>query len=90
LESSNYVTLVVTVPESHADELRHAMGVAGAVPFLGKVGVLETLIEERIETICKKSKIKKVIEAIKKVHPYEETVIDILPIYDIGYKRRTK
>jgi len=45
---------------------------AAAIPFLGKTSVLETLIEERIETICEKSKIEKVIEAIKTAHTYEE------------------
>ena len=30
LELSDYVTIVITVPESHADALREAMGRAGA------------------------------------------------------------
>lgn len=34
MEFSQYVTLVVIVPESHADQVREAMGKAGA----GKVG----------------------------------------------------
>ena len=34
LELSDYVTIVITVPETHADEVREAMGRAGA----GKVG----------------------------------------------------
>lgn len=111
LELSDYVTIVVIVPESHADLIRKVMGEAGAGesekysqgsfstkglsrympkkgahPFLGKEGILETVVEERIETICLRSKLKEVIEAIKKAHPYEETVIDIIPIYEIGFK----
>jgi hypothetical protein len=34
LEVSEYVTLSFTVPETHADRVREAMGIAGA----GKVG----------------------------------------------------
>ncbi len=114
LEPSGYYTLVVTVPESHADVVRQAMGERGAgesehyafasfsvkgvsrflpkasaTPFLGKPGVLETLIEERIETICKQDKLEEVVTAIKAIHPYEETVIDIFPVYQIGYKRKS-
>ena len=49
----------------------------GANPSVGKVGALEEIKEERIETVCKKDIVKEVIAAIKKVHPYEEVPIDI-------------
>ncbi len=52
----------------------------GANPAVGTVGKLEEVVEERIETICEKSKLKQVIEAVKKIHPYEEPAIDILPL----------
>ena len=39
--------------------------------------------EERIETICPKDKIKEVIEAVKKVHPYEEAAIDVSEVLEI-------
>jgi hypothetical protein len=113
LKVSEYVTIVVVVPESHADLIREIMGQAGAGesphyshgsfsvkgksrfmpkkgsnPFIGKEGTLETVNEERIETICARNRLEKVLEAIKKAHPYEETYIDIYPIYQIGIKRR--
>lgn len=112
LERSDYVTIVVTVPESHADAIREVMGRAGAGqvgnyshcsysvkgigrfmpnsgsnPHLGKEGVLEEVVEERIETICRRAILEHVLEEIKKAHPYEETVIDIYPVYEIGRKR---
>jgi hypothetical protein len=112
LEQSNYVTIVITVPETHADAIREAMGHAGAgqvgdysycsysvkgigrfmphkgaTPYLGKEGVLEKVVEERIETVCSREKLEHVLEAIKKAHPYEETVIDIYPVYEIGRKK---
>lgn len=112
LELSDYVTIVITVPETHADAVREAMGRAGAgkvgdysycsysvkgigrfmpnkgaMPYLGKEGVLEEVIEERIETVCSRVVLEYVLEEIKKAHPYEETVIDIYPVYEIGRKK---
>lgn len=112
LEQSDFVTIVVSVPETHADAMREAMSSAGAgrvgnythcsfsvkgiarfiptkgaSPFLGKEGVIEELIEERIETVCARDVLENVLDAIKEVHPYEETVIDIYPVYEIGRKK---
>lgn len=52
----------------------------GAKPFIGKVGKLEEVEEERIEMIATKEKAKAVIAAMKKVHPYEEVAFDIYPL----------
>lgn len=112
LELSDHVTIVITVPETHADVVREAMGRAGAGkvgdysycsysvkgigrfkpnkgsnPHLGKEDVLEEVVEERIETVCSRLVLDHVLEEIKKAHPYEETVIDIYPIYEIGRKK---
>jgi hypothetical protein len=111
LEISDYVTIIITVPETHADIVREAMGRAGAGkvgnysycshsskgigrfmpskdshPFLGEKDVLEEVLEERIETVCALNVLEHVIEEIKKAHPYEETVIEIYPVYEIGRK----
>lgn len=55
----------------------------GAHPAIGKVGKLESVIEERIEMVCERKKLKAVMVAIKKVHPYEEPAIDVYPLEDI-------
>ncbi len=52
----------------------------GAHPTIGKVGELTAVDEERIETVCFKKDLQKVIKAIKKVHPYEEVAIDVYPL----------
>jgi hypothetical protein len=52
----------------------------GAKPFIGKAGKIEKVAEERIETICLKKSLKKVLAAIRAVHPYEEPAIDIFPL----------
>lgn len=52
----------------------------GAEPAIGEVGKLQEVAEERIETICKKRDVAKVIAAVKEVHPYEEVAIDVFPL----------
>jgi hypothetical protein len=52
----------------------------GANPAIGEVGKLEEVEEDRIEVACEKKDVNKIITAIKKVHPYEEVVIDIYPM----------
>lgn len=55
-------------------------GLEGTKPFLGKSGKLQQAEEEKIETICPFEKYKQVVDAIKKIHPYEEPAIDIIPL----------
>lgn len=102
------VKLVVFVPEENADEVRQALGEAGAgkigeysfcsfsikgvgrfkpgdnaSPHIGAAGQIESVDEERIEVACEKNQVNEIIEVIKKVHPYEEVVIDIYPMLSI-------
>ena len=49
----------------------------GAHPAIGEIGKLQEVEEEKIEVICEKEKVKDVVEAIKKAHPYEEIPIEI-------------
>lgn len=49
----------------------------GAHPVIGEIGKLAEVEEERIEVICQKEKIKDVVAAILKVHPYEEIPLEI-------------
>ena len=53
-----------------------------ANPYIGKLNSLEEVKEEKIEFICPIKTAKKVINAIKKVHPYEEIALDIYPLLD--------
>ena len=55
----------------------------GANPHIGKIGKLEEVVEEKIEIRCPREKLQEVIEAIKKVHPYEEIAMDIYPLENI-------
>lgn len=52
----------------------------GARPFKGQKGKLERVGEARLETIVPAKKIKKVISAMKKAHPYEEPAYDVFKL----------
>jgi hypothetical protein len=56
----------------------------GAKPSKGEIGKLERTGEVRLETTVPKSKLKKVMAAIKKAHPYEEAVCDIYELAGIN------
>jgi hypothetical protein len=108
---SDYVTLIVNVPETHAEQLREVMAQAGAGrfgnythcswstkglgrfrpgaganPAIGQQGQLESVVEEQIQTICSRHNLERVLAAIKQAHPYEQMVIDIYPVYQMGLK----
>jgi hypothetical protein len=97
--------IVVFVPVTHGDQLRQAIGEAGAGiignyshcsfttrgigrfrpnsganPSIGEVGRLEAVDEERIETVCAEEKLKSVLAAMRRAHPYEEPAIDVYPL----------
>lgn len=56
----------------------------GAHPVIGKINKPQEVEEEKIEVICQKDKIKGVIAAIKKTHPYEEIPLEIWPLLNDG------
>ena len=57
----------------------------GANPFIGSVGNVETVAEERIETIVPERGLKKVLKAMIAAHPYEEPAYDIYPLKNAGH-----
>jgi hypothetical protein len=52
----------------------------GADPAIGAIGRLESVLEEKIEFVCERRLAKKVMEEIKRVHPYEEVPFDVYPL----------
>lgn len=53
-----------------------------ATPHIGQVGTLETVEEEQIEVICDRNDAKQVIAALKKAHPYEEVIVEVISLID--------
>ena len=54
----------------------------GANPHIGQVGVIEAVEEEKVEVTCDARVVGNVIAAIKRVHPYEEVVMDVYELID--------
>ena len=94
--------LVFTVPLTHADVVRNAVGEAGAgklgnysycsfstrgigrfipgadaTPYIGEIGKLEEVEEERVECTVSADVLDNVIVALKRTHPYEEIAYDL-------------
>jgi hypothetical protein len=53
-----------------------------ANPYIGEKGQMEFVDEEKLEVICDIDKVKTVVTALRKAHPYEEPAIDIVPLLD--------
>lgn len=101
------VKISTTVPLENANQLRAALGDAGAGkigeysfcsfsvtgkgrfkpsvnanPHIGDANKLEVVEEEQIEVVCDRSIARQIIAALKTAHPYEEVIIDIIPLLD--------
>ncbi len=53
---------------------------AGADPFEGEVGEISEGTEYKVEVNCKRELVPAALEAIRSVHPYEEPLINIIPL----------
>ena len=56
----------------------------GTNPYIGEEGVVSEEEEIKIEATVKRENLEKTIMAVKKVHPYEEPVINVIPLYKVG------
>ena len=52
----------------------------GSNPFIGKTGSLEVVKEIKLEMLCEKKYLKSVISQMKKAHPYEECVYEVIKL----------
>lgn len=51
-----------------------------ADPYIGEIDKLETVNEYKLETIVPANKLRSVLDAMLKTHPYEETAYDVIPL----------
>lgn len=51
-----------------------------ANPYIGENNKLEFVEEEKLEVVCDVNNVRIVISKLRKVHPYEEPAIDIIPL----------
>src|SRR5262245_19553001 len=52
----------------------------GSNPFEGEEGKISEVAEYKLEVNCKRKLVKEAIQVIKSVHPYEEPLINIIPL----------
>ena len=55
----------------------------GANPYDGEIGVLCTADEYKVEVCCAVDALKKTFESIRAMHPYEEPVINVIPLMSV-------
>ena len=56
----------------------------GADPFEGIPGELSQEQELKIEVCCRVERLRETLAAVKEAHPYEEPVINVLPLVGTG------
>ena len=55
----------------------------GSSPYQGSQGKIEKVQETRVEMVCSNEKIKKVLQAMKDSHPYEQPAYDVIEMVDL-------
>lgn len=53
-------------------------------PYIGEQGKLSEETELKVEVTIKAENLSETISEIKKVHPYDEPVINVLPLFQVG------
>ena len=57
----------------------------GTKPYHGTAGEISSEPELKVEVTCRTEQVNTVIEAVKKIHPYEEPVINAIPLYRTSF-----
>ncbi len=53
---------------------------AGADPYLGRIGDLERVPEWRVEVVVPENRLQAVVSALKSTHPYETPAYDVVAL----------
>lgn len=60
----------------------------GANPFDGEIGEISLTVEYKIEVNCRREQVEEAVRAVRVSHPYEEPLINIIPLanhlFDMG------
>ena len=57
---------------------------AGTSPYLGSVGEISSEPELKVEVTCRTEQVPETVAAVRAVQPYEEPVINVIPLYRTG------
>ena len=52
----------------------------GANPFDGEIGRIQETTESKIEVNCNRKLVNEALNIVRRVHPYEESLVNILPL----------
>ncbi len=52
----------------------------GANSFEGEIGRISEAVEHKIEVNCRRELVNEAIKVIRKIHPYEEPVVNVIPL----------
>jgi hypothetical protein len=52
----------------------------GSKPFAGEEGKVTEVAEYKVEVNCERELVKEAIQVIRRVHPYEEPLVNIIPL----------
>ena len=58
---------------------------AGTTPYIGQEGKLSTQPEFKVEVTCPASLVDAALDAVRRVHPYEEPVVNVIPLYRTSF-----
>ena len=56
----------------------------GSCPYLGTPGQLTVAPELKVEVTCRREQVEEILAAVRRVHPYEQPVIQVIPLYYTG------
>ncbi len=56
----------------------------GTHPFIGKQNEISCEPELKVEVTIKAERLRETVAAVKAAHPYEEPVINAIPLVDVG------
>ena len=56
----------------------------GTSPYLGCEGRISSEPELKVEVTCRREKLDETLRAVKAVHLYEEPVINVIRLYQVG------
>ncbi len=58
---------------------------SGSSPYMGEANALSSEPELKVEVTCLRENIDVTVDAIKKIHPYEVPVINVIPLYRTSF-----
>jgi hypothetical protein len=61
----------------------------GADPFEGEIGRISEAVENKIEVNCKRELVNEAIRVIRRIHPYEEPVVNVIPLANHLFEMRS-